>query len=137
MQGSAQVILVVDDHHDTANVISEMLELSGYDSYTAYNSLDALRLYETLRPSLVLTDETLTDSVTGSDLLRVLRHKYGSGVGRAVFLTGSPKSVTCLPTDLVLEKPIDFETLVAAVRTVLGEPPAAREADEPYDEPYM
>jgi DNA-binding response OmpR family regulator len=129
MQASPQVVLVVDDHYDTANVISEMLQMSGYTSHSAYSGLEALRLYEPLRPSLVITDETLTDSVTGSDLLRVLRHKYGTDVGRAVFLTGAPKMVTCLPTDLILEKPVDFETLLAAVRAILGEPPAARKAD--------
>jgi DNA-binding response OmpR family regulator len=128
MQAAAQVVMTVDDHHDTADIISEMLEVTGYASHTAYSSLEALRLYETLRPSLVITDETLSDSVTGSDLLRVLRHKYGSDVGRAVFLTGAPEKVSCLPTDLVLEKPVDFETLLAAVRAILGEPPAAREA---------
>ena len=44
MQASAQVVLTVDDHHDTANIISEMLELTGYVSHKAYSGLEALRL---------------------------------------------------------------------------------------------
>ena len=44
MHDSAQVVLTVDDHHDTANIISEMLELTGYVSHKAYSGLEALRL---------------------------------------------------------------------------------------------
>ena len=128
MQGSRQVVLVVDDRQDTADVISELLEMDGFVTRTAYSGLDALRLYDALKPALVITDESLTGSVTGSDLLRTLRRKYGQkAVGRALFLTGLPELVSALPTDLVLEKPVGCETLLAAVHTLLGSP-AAREA---------
>jgi DNA-binding response OmpR family regulator len=128
MQRSGQIILVVDDYRDTADLISEVLELDGFVARTAYTSLDAVRLYDALKPALVITDESLSGTVTGSDLLRTLRRKYGPEVvGRALFLTGLPKQVSALPTDLVLEKPIGCETLLAAVHTLLG-PTAAREA---------
>lgn len=128
MQAAGQVVLVVDDHRDTADVVSEVLEIDGFVVHTAYSALDALRFYDALKPWLVITDESLTGSVTGSDLLRTLRRKYGEeAVGRALFLTGAPEQVTALPTDLVLEKPVGCDTLLAAVHTLLG-PPAARKA---------
>ena len=122
MQHSANVVLVVDDHADTATVISEMLEIAGFVPYTANGGLDALRVYDAVRPTLVITDESLAGSITGSDLMRVLRRKYGGAVGRTLFLTGAPEQVRCLATDIVLEKPVDLETLIAAVRSLIGAP---------------
>jgi DNA-binding NtrC family response regulator len=128
MQTSGQVVLVVDDQRDTADVISEVLELDGFVARTAYTTIDALRLYDALKPALVITDESLSGNASGSDLLQTLRRKYGpETVGRALFLTGLPKLVSALPTDLILEKPVGCQTLLDAVHQLLG-PPAAREA---------
>ena len=128
MQHPLQIVLVVDDHRDTAEMIAEFLREVGFVSHTANNGLDALRIYDALRPALIITDESLAGTITGSDLVRVLRRKYGPAVGRALFLTGAPEAVSSLPTDVVLEKPMDLETLIAAVRSILGEPPAARQS---------
>jgi DNA-binding response OmpR family regulator len=128
MQHPLQNVLVVDDHRDTAEMIAEFLREVGFVSHTANNGLDALRIYDALRPALIITDESLAGTITGSDLVRVLRRKYGPAVGRALFLTGAPDAVSSLPTDVVLEKPVDLETLIAAIRSILGEPPAARQS---------
>lgn len=121
-----QAILVVDDHHDTARLISDMLGMEGFTCFAADNELQALSLYEQVRPALVITDEYLAGSTTGSDLLRVLRRKYGDSVGRALVVTGLPEDVVVLPTDVVLEKPLDLRELVAVVRRILSE--SSREA---------
>ncbi len=109
-------------------MIAEFLREVGFDSHTANTGLDALRIYDALRPALIITDESLAGTIAGSELVRVLRRKYGPAVGRALFLTGAPDTVSSLPTDVVLEKPVDLETLIAAVRSILGGPPAARES---------
>jgi DNA-binding response OmpR family regulator len=114
-----QLVLVVDDHRETAELISEVLQDAGFAALTAHSGLDALRIYEAHRPSLVVTDQSLVGGITGSDLLRALRRKYGPAVGRAVFLTGAPETVEGLPTDVVIEKPVSLDTLRTAVRTVL------------------
>src|SRR5437763_15683580 len=128
MQDPAQVVLVVDDHRETAEMIAEFLREVGFDSHSATNGLDALRIYDALRPALIITDESLAGSITGSDVVRVLRRKYGSSVGPVLFLTGAPETVSARPTDVVLEKPVDLETLIATVRSILGKPPPARES---------
>ena len=128
MAAPEQAILVVDDHKDTAELIAEMLRMEGFTSFATGNVLEAVKLYEQIRPALVITDEYLAGSTTGSDLLRVLRRKYGDAVGRALVITGLPEQVAVLSTDVVLEKPLDLEKLVAVVRALLGGPPAAREA---------
>src|SRR3982751_2500006 len=128
MQHGVQIVLVVDDHRDTADMIAEFLREVGFDSHIANTGLDALRAYDALRPALVITDESLTGTMTGSDLVRVLRRKYGPTVGRALFLTGAPDTVTAMPTDVVLEKPVSLDTLIAAIHAILGPPPAARQS---------
>ncbi|TME44826.1 MAG: response regulator [Chloroflexi bacterium] len=128
MAASGQVILVVDDHNDTAELIAEMLRMEGFTSFATASVLEAVNLYERIRPALVITDEYLAGSTMGSDLLRVLRRKYGDAVGRALIITGLPDEVSVLSTDVVLEKPLDLDRLVAVVRALLGGPPAARQA---------
>ena len=122
MVALGRTILVVDDHHETAEVISEMLVMEGFTCFAAASELQALQLYEQVRPALVITDEYLAGSTTGSDLLRVLRRKYGKAVGRALVVTGLPEDVAILSSDVVLEKPLDMSQLVAVVRELLGEP---------------
>jgi DNA-binding response OmpR family regulator len=128
MHSPGQVVLVVDDHPDIAEVISEALLLGGIVAHVARTGLDALRIYDLVRPALVITDERLVGTMSGSDLLRVLRRKYGDAVGPALFVTGLPELVTCLPGDVVLEKPVGSDQLLATVQALLGGPPAAREA---------
>src|SRR5438552_8154746 len=130
MAASGQVILVVDDHNDTAELIAEMLRMEGFTSFATASVLEAVKLYEQIRPTLVITDEYLAGSTTGSDLLRVLRRKYGDAVGRALIITGLPDEVSVLSTDVVLEKPLDLDRLVAVVRALLGEPPGERQAQK-------
>jgi DNA-binding response OmpR family regulator len=125
MQHAVHTVLVVDDHQDTAEMLAEFLGEAGFHAQIATSALEALRVYETLRPALVITDEGL-GTMTGSDLLRVLRRKYGAAVGRALFLTGDPDAVTALPGDVVLEKPIGLDALIAAIYSILGQPPAAQ-----------
>jgi chemotaxis response regulator CheB len=49
-------ILVVDDNHDNAEIIRQYLEIRGYPITVAYDGDEALALFETVRPALVLLD---------------------------------------------------------------------------------
>src|SRR5947207_15761201 len=110
MQHPLQIVLVVDDHRDTAEMIAEFLREVGFDSHTANTGLDALRIYDALRPALIITDESLAGTIAGAALVRVLRRKYGPAAGRALFLTGAPDTVIALPTDVVVERPVALGT---------------------------
>src|SRR5437016_8099421 len=59
MAASGQVILVVDDHNDTAELIAEMLRMEGFTSFATASVLEAVNLYERSRPALVITDSIL------------------------------------------------------------------------------
>ena len=42
MAASGQVILVVDDHNDTAELIAEMLRMEGFTSFATASVLEAV-----------------------------------------------------------------------------------------------
>ena len=49
-------ILVVDDNEDNANIIRDYLEARGYPISVAYNGDEAMDMFESVKPSIVLLD---------------------------------------------------------------------------------
>ena len=49
-------ILVVDDNPDNAEIIRQYLEIRGYPTTVAHSGDEALALFETVRPAVVLLD---------------------------------------------------------------------------------
>jgi DNA-binding response OmpR family regulator len=113
-----EVVLLVDDDADSAEVVAELLGTRGITAHAALTGASALKLYEELRPALVIADQKLPD-IEGSVLVAKLREKFGAAVGPALFMTGLKSSVKSLPTDIVLEKPVDFDTLLSVVEKLL------------------
>lgn len=111
-------VLVVDDDEEVANSVAEVLESQGIPASTARSWLQALQLFDSIRPSLLIVDHGLP-GMSGDSLVRLLREKFTGAVGPVLFLTGSPSAVHALPPDIVLEKPAELDVLVATVRSLL------------------
>jgi DNA-binding response OmpR family regulator len=119
--GRKNAVLIVEDNPDLLDVHSEvLLTLGRLCVYTASSGLEALRLYPSLDPALVILDEGLAD-ISGSELLRTLRLTNSHACRPALFVTGSLSSVHCLPGDVVLEKPVDMQRLLEAVQALVPE----------------
>ena len=73
-------ILVVDDNEDNANIIRDYLEARGYPISVAYNGDEAMQLFETVKPSLVLLDVMMP----GRDGWQVCREMKASPMGRDI-----------------------------------------------------
>ena len=58
---SAKRILVVDDHEQIRDSISEILELQGYEVKTAINGKDAMDQVGGFQPDLIVTDILMPD----------------------------------------------------------------------------
>lgn len=58
---SEKRILVVDDHEQIRNSISEILELEGYSVRTAVNGKDAMGQVAGFQPDLIVTDILMPD----------------------------------------------------------------------------
>ena len=74
-------VLVVDDNHDNADIIRDYLASQNYTVDVAYDGDEALRLFEKLRPPIVLLDVMMP----GRDGWEVCREmKQHAGYGRSV-----------------------------------------------------
>ena len=113
-------ILVVDDNPDNAHIIRDYLGARGYPITVAYNGDDALRVFEEVKPALVLLDVMMP----GRDGWQVCREmKQHPTLGRSVRVV----MVTALDdwvnkrralqtgADDFVEKPFELSQLVAAV----------------------
>jgi PAS domain S-box-containing protein len=77
-------LLVVDDHPDTAAVLSELLRLAGHDVRTAGTGQDALRLVEEHTFDVVVSDLGLPD-MTGHELMQQLTQR---GLVKGIAISG-------------------------------------------------
>jgi len=55
-ESALPAVLVVDDNEDNAHIIRDYLEAKGYPITVAYNGDEAMVMFETVKPSLVLLD---------------------------------------------------------------------------------
>ena len=67
-------VLVVDDNRDSADSMSLMLQMQGYDTHTAYDGQEALDAAEAYRPDVILLDIGLP-KLSGYDVARRVRER--------------------------------------------------------------
>ncbi len=65
-------VLIVDDEPDAVELLKEFLAAKGYDTLTASNGEDALRLVKAERPHLILLDVRMP-KMNGLEVLRRVR----------------------------------------------------------------
>ena len=113
-------ILVVDDNHDNAEIIRQYLEIRGYPISVAHNGDEALALYETVKPALVLLD-VMMPGRDGWEVCRIMKQhpELGKHV-RIIMVTALDEmddKRTALQTgaDDYVEKPFDLARLAATV----------------------
>jgi PAS domain S-box-containing protein len=116
-------ILLVDDHADTLASMSELITEMGFDVEPARSVSSALAV-DMERVDLVVSDIGLPDG-TGMDLIRELQ---ASGRGRpAIAISGFGMESDVRASkeagfDLHLTKPVDFDALFDAIRTLNSGP---------------
>jgi DNA-binding response OmpR family regulator len=134
-----QKILIVDDDNNIAELISLYLEKEMYETKIAEDGEEALELFESFKPSLILLDlmlpgidgyQVCREVRAGSDIPIIMLSAKGEVFDKVLGLE--------LGADDYMEKPFDSKELVARVKAVLrrykahtGESAAAQE--EPAD----
>lgn len=114
-------ILVVEDHADSRQATSRLLQLSGFEVYAADGCEAALRLAAERRIDLLLCDVGLWDG-DGCELFKQLRAMYRLD-GIAYTGHGTPADVQrSLGAGFAshLIKPVTFDRLLAEIRAVLA-----------------
>jgi pilus assembly protein CpaE len=115
----AEKILVVDDDIDTLRLVGLMLERQGYQIIAASTGQQALSLARVEKPDLILLDLMMPD-IDGFETLRRLRSLPAGQDLPVVVVTAMPdpdidQRVARAGGNATLRKPVDFDTLAAAI----------------------
>jgi CheY-like chemotaxis protein len=108
-------ILVVDDNHDAATTLSELLRLDGHEPHAVFSAEGALEIALTFRPDVVLLDIGLP-KMDGYEVARRLREISFTARPTLIALTGYGQSedrakALSAGFDAHLVKPVDFAAL--------------------------
>jgi len=122
---AASAILVVDDNDDNAEIVRAMLESRGFAAIVAHDGDEAMALFESARPPLVLLD-VMMPGRSGWEVCRLMRQhpEHGRAV-RIVMLTAlaeltDKQSAIQTGADDYVTKPIDLGDLERCVRRNLA-----------------
>ncbi|MFZ6655795.1 ATP-binding protein [Undibacterium sp. TJN19] len=108
-------ILVIDDNHDTAETMTDMLMLLGYDSRCAFDGKSGLLIAAEFKPSVILLDIGLPD-MNGYEIARRVRAEPW---GKSVYLIAATgwgqnadrQHALDAGFDSHLTKPVDLQQL--------------------------
>ncbi|MCL6525030.1 MAG: response regulator [Thermoflavifilum sp.] len=117
-------ILVVDDHPDILDNISEILTLAGHEVETATNGKEAVAKAYEHPPDLVICDIMMPE-LDGYGVLHLLRKNPQTAIVPFIFLTAKTERADFrkgmeLGADDYITKPFDDAELLAAVDTRLN-----------------
>ena len=117
--------LVIEDNDDNMELITFILEASGYRTVRAETGLRGVELALSAGPDFVILDIQLPD-IPGSEVLRRIR---AEAAGRAVpiiamtshAMSGDRESLLAAGCTGYIEKPIDPGRVMEQIRQVIGE----------------
>ncbi len=115
-----QTILVVDDEPKILEVVESFLAAEGYKVFTAKNGELALKLFESVKPELVILDIMLPD-IDGIELCKRIRKKSDIPVIMLTARVSEEDTVECLDmgADDYVTKPFSPRALMGRVRAVM------------------
>lgn len=113
-------ILVVEDNHDAAEMLGELLELAGHEVKLAFDAVSALQLAREFRPQVVVSDLGLPGELDGYGLARALRSEEGLRDAYLIALSGyaseeARQRSSAAGFDAHLAKPPDLSKLEATL----------------------
>ncbi|HET8646696.1 MAG TPA: response regulator, partial [Vicinamibacteria bacterium] len=119
-------ILVVEDDHDTGDLLKLALGGRGYETSLAGGADEALAALRAERYDLLLTDYDMPRK-TGAQLLREARQAGLLEHTAALVVTAHPEPRGLDPGTPLLRKPLDIERLLVQVAAILHGPRAAED----------
>lgn len=125
-------ILIVDDNHEAAELLRDLLELNGHDVRMALTGSGAIAAMQERAAALLLVDQHLPD-VLGADLvpqLKDIARAQGLPACIAVGITGLGPAERAALTgfDHVLAKPLNFDAFDMLIERSLASLRAAGNA---------
>lgn len=128
MPSEQKTILIVEDELDTAEMFSEMMQLSGYRVLKSHGGSASIKLISREKPDALLLDVMMPD-VSGLEVLRYIRRDP-----RLLHIPVIVVSAKSLPADIqngleagataYLTKPVSFHELRQAVELAIHQSPS-------------
>lgn len=114
-------VLVVEDNHDSAAMLSQFLRMTGYDVEEVHTGIQALQAAEQFRPDCVLSDIGLP-GLSGYDVAKLFKsHAFLRDVPLvALSAYGDPDKTHEAGFDHHLVKPAELGALVQVLADVCG-----------------
>jgi len=114
-------ILVIDDDKDIRTVITEILDQSGYEVFTATSGQQGLDLAAQIQPALIVLD-LMMPGMDGWTVLTKLQHKPATADIPTIILSGASglEMAMSLGAAAVLFKPVDANQLTAEIAAQLA-----------------
>jgi CheY-like chemotaxis protein len=135
------LVLIVEDHPDTRELLKYLIESSGYRVLEAGDGEEAVRLAECLLPNLILMDTSLphVDGLMATERIRKLKIARKVTI---IFLSGhaQPEAramALAAGGDDYFVKPINFEKLESALEKYLRTPLPTIQAGATKGEPTV
>ena len=114
--GPGRKVLVIDDLHDSADSLADLLALSGHRVEVAYDGQSGVTKALAFQPEFVFCDVGLPGSMDGYAVASALRREFASHPAYLVALTGyaqpdDQRRALESGFDFHLAKPVDFTAL--------------------------
>jgi DNA-binding NtrC family response regulator len=122
-----KAILIIDDDHQLAQLIGQLLEFEGYRTVIAFNGKEGVRLFHREPADVVITDIYMPDQ-EGLETIRELRRVRPDV--KIIAISGGSCTVKDYPSltiakklgaSYTLEKPFGYHELIPLVRKCLEE----------------
>lgn len=115
-------ILIIDDEPAMIFILKSRLQAAGYEIMAAENGTDALAVFQSEKPGLVITD-VMMPGMTGYEFFEALRHLEGPGKSVPVIVTSARGSMAQFfdkwAIRCFIPKPIDMPKLLEEIKMVL------------------
>lgn len=128
-------ILIVDDQPLVLGVLKEILSRGPYSVLSALSAEEALKLLDTERVDIVISDERMP-GMQGSEFLSIVRQQYPESV--RIILTGHAsveaaiRAINESEIFRFLTKPVNSQTLLKAVEDALAYKRSGKIAEQNY-----
>ncbi|HYW96172.1 MAG TPA: response regulator [Bacteroidales bacterium] len=118
-----QKILVIDDSNTNVVLLEAILGTKGYKIMTALSAKEAMGIIKKDRPHLILLD-LLMPEISGFDFLEDIKHNERLSSIPVIVISALTDDVNIEKTKKMgavefIEKPVDIQTLVDTVETIL------------------
>ncbi|GGB07258.1 response regulator transcription factor [Puia dinghuensis] len=116
-------LIIIDDHHDTLELLKYNLLSEGYEVKAFFNAVDAMKYVTMDNTDLVITDWMLPE-MDGLDLCRNLKHNPATQYIPVVMLTGKADEIDVVTALEVgaedyLAKPVRIREMLTRIKKIL------------------